>query len=89
MKYIANKEFFHAVLDDEICLFDPEKGEYHNLNKVGTDIWQILKTELDIDGIVEFLTQKYEISKEQCYEETNEFLRKAVNEKIILTSLNS
>ena len=28
------------------AFFDPEKGEYHNLNKVGTDIWQILNTEL-------------------------------------------
>ena len=35
------------------------------------------------------LIKKYNISKEQCYEETKEFLRKAVNEKIILTLLNS
>ena len=89
MKYIVNNEFYNALLDEEICLFDPKKGEYHNLNKVGTYIWQNLNKGLDIDGIVNILMKKYEVSEKQCYQETEKFLSKAVNEKIILTLSNS
>ena len=84
MKYSRNDNFYHAVLDEEICLFDPEIGKYHNLNKVGTLIWEILDKPKDINKIVNFLTNEFEVNKQQCLLETENFLKLAVDEKIFL-----
>ena len=85
MEYFRNDSLYSSVLDDEICLFNSEIGKYHNLNKVGSLIWEILDKPKDIDNIVNFLTNKFEVSKEQCFLETKNFLKIAVKEKILLT----
>lgn len=89
MRYKINEKFYHAILDEEICLFDPEKGKYHNLNKVGTSIWEILNNSAKIDKIIKSLMDKYEVTEEQCYSETKEFLDIAVKKKIILIESNN
>ena len=48
MKYVRNDSFYHSILDEEMCLFDPEIAKYHNLNKVGTLIWEILDNPKDL-----------------------------------------
>lgn len=85
MKYVRNDSFYHSILDEEMCLFDPEIAKYHNLNKVGTLIWEILDNPKDINNIVNFLTDNYEVNKHKCLKETENFLKLAVNEKIFLT----
>lgn len=84
MKYFRNDSFYDAVLDGEVCLFDPEIGKYHNLNEVGTFIWEILDNPKDIHNIVNFLTNNFDVDKDQCFLETENFLKLAVQEKIFL-----
>ena len=48
MQYRRNNDFFNAYLDNEVCLFDPTKGKYHNLNKVGSNIWEILENQMEL-----------------------------------------
>ena len=85
MEYFRNDSLYSSVLDDEICLFNSKIGKYHNLNKVGSLIWEILDKPKDIDSIVNFLIKKFEIDKKQCFLETENFLKIAVKEKIFLT----
>ena len=85
MKYVRNNNFYSATLDNEICIFDPDRGKYHNLNKVGSRIWEILQNDCSIDEIVNSLLDTYEVSREQCYSDTNEFIKVAVKDKIIFS----
>ena len=84
MKYVRNNSFYSATLDNEICIFDPERGKYHNLNKVGSKIWEILQNDCSLEEIVDSLLDIYEVSKDKCYSDTNEFIKNAVKDKIIL-----
>ena len=86
MKYSRNESLYHAVLDEEICLFDPESGQYHNLNKVGTLIWEFLDNPKEINFIIKFLTNEFEVDKNKCFIETENFLNLAVDQKIFLIS---
>ena len=84
MNYSRNETLYHAYLDDEVCLFDPNIGKYHNLNGVGSFIWDNLKKEMDINSIVSLLMGKYEVQEQQCYEETNNFINNALKEGILI-----
>ena len=84
MQYRRNNDFFHAYLDNEVCLFDPTKGKYHNLNKVGSNIWEILENQMEINNLVEILMDKFNVSKEECYSDTSDFLKTAVKEGILI-----
>ena len=86
MKYIRNAKFYHANLDNEICLFDPENGNYHNLNKVGSTIWEILKKTSEIEEIISILMKKYDVTENQCLVETKDFIKIATEQNIILLS---
>ena len=43
MVIVRNPEVCAAELDGEICLFEPVKAEYLNLNSTGSAIWNLLE----------------------------------------------
>ena len=86
MNYIQNKEVFAADLDKEVCIFNPDNGEYINLNKTGTEIWHLIKENKSVDTLLKYLYKKYEGENDLIKNDLIEFLSKGTKNGFISTS---
>ena len=78
MLIVRNPEVCAAELDGEICLFEPAKAEYLNLNATGTAIWFLLEEPTTLDLLVAELLKKYFVDTETCRNETEAFISEAI-----------
>lgn len=50
----------------ETVLLQLNNGKYYTLNRVGSAIWERLKTPTSIAGLVDFVVQEFEVERAQC-----------------------
>ena len=75
---VRNPEVCAAELDGEICLFEPVKSEYLNLNKTGSAIWNLLEEPNTMEFLLTELQSRYVVDYSTCRQETEEFIREAI-----------
>ena len=63
-----------SSLEDELVMFDADEGKYYNLNSVATEIWNILEEPHTIKELCNTLSERFEITEEQCQKEVMDFL---------------
>ena len=73
-----NPEVFAAELDGEICLFEPMKAEYLNLNDTGSAIWNLLEEPADLEELLSALQSRYAVDAGTCRQETLAFIGEAL-----------
>ena len=84
MRYTLKEGLTYALLDEEICIFDPNTAKYHNLNSTATFIWQILeKNVLSSEEIVDKLLKEYDVEREVCVNEIKKYLHSLLSESLI------
>jgi len=64
------------VLDESNILFHPMMGNSYQLNGVSSDIVNLLKEHKSKDEILEELSLKYDVSKNDLYIDVSDFLSK-------------
>jgi hypothetical protein len=84
MMYRQNPNTCAAELDGEICLFDPSKAKYLNLNGSGSAIWHLLAEPIDKGAIVAELLERYEVEEATCQSEVEAFLKDATEQGLVL-----
>tara|TARA_B100000242_G_C42964458_1_gene447395 strand:- start:165 stop:428 length:264 start_codon:yes stop_codon:yes gene_type:complete len=85
MRYKLKEGLTYALLDEEICIFDPNTAEYHNLNSTATFIWQILdKNILSFEEIVDKLLEEYEVERKFCVNQLKTYLDSLLKESLII-----
>jgi hypothetical protein len=63
-----------ADLDGEIVLYNPESGEYEQLNDVGAALWHLLEQDAMLVGdMCTRMQEEYEVSPEQCQQDVVAF----------------
>ena len=72
-------------IDGEVVMLSIENSEYYGMDKVGSRIWELLEKPLSFKGLVVKLMEEYEVSEEQCAEETMAFLKKLTDKKLVIT----
>ena len=77
-KFLAN------ALGEELVMMNMENGDFINMNKVGTDIWNLCETQIPLSGLVQKLVAMYEIELEQCRIETTQFFENGRELKMFL-----
>jgi len=50
----------HETIDDEVVIIDFESGSYYSLDRVGTDIWNLIQNGASAAEIVAGITYRYE-----------------------------
>lgn len=70
-------------LNGEIVMMDLEKGRYFSLNGVGSRIWEIIESPIEINKIVDCLLEEYDVNRNECEENVLEFLGKLEDANII------
>lgn len=84
MVYRQNTDICAAELDGEMCLFDPSKAKYLNINGSGSVIWNLLAEPIDKETIVAELLERYEVEEATCQSEVEAFLKDATEQGLVL-----
>ena len=79
-----NPEVCAAELDGEICLFEPVKAEYLNLNSTASAIWNLLEEPTELDLLLEALQNRYDVDMDICRKQTEAFLVEAFKRGMLL-----
>jgi hypothetical protein len=78
MLIARNPEVCAAELDGEICLFEPVKAEYLNLNATGSAIWNLLEQPTELELLLTELQSRYAVDPSTCSQETDVFISEAL-----------
>ena len=78
MLIARNPEVCAAELDGEICLFEPVKAEYLNLNGTGSAIWNLLEQPTELALLLAALQSRYSVDADTCRQETEAFISEAL-----------
>ena len=82
-KYSRNDQVIDGELDDNQVMMHLEKGKYFGLNPIGKSIWALLESPKSFENITAALITEFDVSEEQCIEETKAFIDKAVEFDIL------
>ena len=63
-------------LDGEVIMMDPEDGNYYNLNRVGSVIWDFLEKPATLDDIVKKILSKFDTTEEACRKDAVDYIEK-------------
>ena len=78
MLIARNPQVCAAELDGEICLFEPVKAEYFNLNGTGSAIWNLLEQPAEVEQLLTELLDLYDVDSSTCRQETEAFIAEAL-----------
>ena len=70
----AAKRQVSADLDGDVVILELGSGIYYGLSEVGRSIWNRLDKPIRVDALCSSLMEEYDISREQCEQETLSFL---------------
>jgi hypothetical protein len=71
-------------IDGEVVMLSIENSEYYGMDKVGSRIWQLLENPIRFKDLVDRLMEEYEVSVEQCNQDTLNFIKKMIDKKILI-----
>lgn len=83
--YTKNEKLDYIDSDENsTAVFNPEKGDTHFLDEIGTDIIKILDQPHDLEGIVNSLCELYDATPEDIRGDIKEFLNDAAEKGIVV-----
>lgn len=83
MKYRINKGFIIQKLDNKTVIFDGEESVLYTFNETASEIFKLLKKNLEEKEIVGKMVKKYQIKPEKIKEDLNHLISDLKNKKII------
>jgi len=85
--YSANRsDVSWRKLENEAILIHLETNYYYSLNSTGTMVWEkLLKTERDVDGVVDDILGQYEGQPGEVRKDIQKLLKQLSREKLIIT----
>jgi len=81
-----NNDILASDIDGEKVMMSIQQGEYFGLGKTGSFIWDHIEQPISIKKLVELITEKYEVNKEQCLQDILPFLNDLAEKKLIVCS---
>ena len=77
-------EYLSHEVDNEMVMMNVNNGLYVSLNETGKSIWLILEEPKSVDEIIENLAADYQVTTEQCKNDTLPFIEKLIDKKIVV-----
>lgn len=72
------------IIDGEAVVVLPEEGLVRVLNEVGSFIWKALDGKKKLSEISRALTHEFEVSEEQAFSDTEEFVADLIIKKMLV-----
>lgn len=78
-----NPDQLFSEIDDEIVMLSVKNGEYYNLNKVGSYIWNLLEKPNTFENLIKALLNSYDVDKKTCIDDTLPLIEELVIKGLI------
>ncbi|WP_179415801.1 PqqD family peptide modification chaperone [Mucilaginibacter sp. E4BP6] len=72
-----------SEVGDELVMMDMEKGNYINLNKIGRIIWEQIENQITVIELINLLTNRFDVQKDECTKDTLEYLQKMYDQNLL------
>jgi hypothetical protein len=72
-----------AEMDGEIVMMHMDRGNYYNLNSVGSRIWELIEEPMTIKQLLTALLTEYKVKKDRCEATVMVFLDKMIGQGLI------
>ena len=82
-KIQRNPGMIASNLDGEIVMMSVENGEYYGLDEIGSRIWELIEKPIVIVKLIQSLMVEFEVERQQCEEDTLEFLADLFSRNLI------
>lgn len=73
-KLRRNDQLPFQTLDGEVVVVDPKAQKVHVLNCTASRIWELLENEIDLQGLIDALTEEYDLISPERVQEVRSFL---------------
>ena len=67
-------DILDAEIEGEAVMMSVEKGEYYGLDKIGTEIWEMLAEPRSLAQLCAALLERYDVGPEECERDVAAFL---------------
>lgn len=81
--FVRSPSALWTELDGQFMLMNIENGSYYEVTGIGGVIWHMLETPRSEADIVEAITDRYEVEREQCARDVRAFLDKLVATHVV------
>jgi len=79
-----SSELVSSNMDGETVMMSIDNGEYYGLDPIGSRIWELLENPIEVNALLETLLEEFDVTKEQCLDDTLEFLNQLLEKKLLL-----
>lgn len=84
-RWKVKPEILYSKINEETVLMSIEAGFYYSLDSVGSQIWELLtKQSASIEELSDRLINEYEVDKETCLKDVQEFIDELASKKLII-----
>ncbi len=70
-------------IDDEKVMMSVEKGQYYNLDTVGSRVWELIDKPIKVSELIDALLLKYDVDRETCERDVLTFLEELHEDGIL------
>ena len=84
-----NEDVVFTQIDEDIVMMDPESGEYHGLNMVGAELWNLLDSKpMAPNDMVSYLKETYTLDDATATTDVNDFLETMLKQDFLVVTTN-
>ncbi|MCE8034674.1 MAG: PqqD family peptide modification chaperone [Halomonas sp.] len=73
-----------SQVNDDLVLFNAERGMYYGTQAVGGRIWSLIQDEMSVSGICNQLLAEFTVERETCERDVLQFLEQLETEGLVV-----
>lgn len=89
MRYRRNLYVVYRVVDGKRLIFKNESKESIELDRIGTEIWDLLDGELDLEGIAGVIANRYDVSLQEVLPDVEVFVSDLLAKNMVALLVNA
>jgi len=82
-RIVRDSDLIAADMDGEVVMMSMQRGEYFGLNPVGSRIWELLESPIQIGDLCAQLEREFTIDTARCRAEVLTFTRELLEHGLI------
>lgn len=84
INYIFNNKIISRNTGTIIMAYNPENGDMYEFNDIGGELFSMVEKNYTIEQIFLELTEKYETTEENIFEDVEEFIKRLIDLNIMI-----
>jgi hypothetical protein len=80
---VRDRDLFSTSVDGDIVVFSVQAGAYFSLNRIGTQIWNMLAEPQNVGQILDALARLYDADGETVARDVTPFLQSLINHHLL------